>query len=145
MAEPTPAAAQPHRDSNQRISHHLLLCATPTKALCCPDPAVGAASWDTLKRLVRELGLDDPNRPEGVVLRSKADCLRICAKGPVLLIWPEGCVYGGMTPERIERILHEHVLQGRPVHDWLVRQYALNPPTQPTAATQTAQATQPIA
>ena len=71
------------------ISHHLLLCATPAKALCCPDPALGAASWDTLKRLVREWGLEDPDRPEGIVLRTKADCLRICAEGPVLLIWPE--------------------------------------------------------
>ena len=126
MAEPTPAAAQPQGDSNQRISHHLLLCATPTKALCCPDPAVGAASWDTLKRLVRELGLEDPNRPEGIVLRSKADCLRICAEGPVLLIWPEGCVYGGVTPERIERILHDHVLKGHPIQEWILRQYNLS-------------------
>ena len=139
MVEPTPAAAQPQEESKQRISHHLLLCATPTKALCCPDPAVGTASWDTLKRLVRELDLEDPTRPQGIVLRSKADCLRICAEGPVLLIWPEGCVYGGVTPERIERILHDHVLQGRPIHDWLVRQYALSPmspPTQPPPTTQ---------
>ena len=114
------------RASHQRIAHHLLLCATPSKALCCPDPAIGAASWDTLKRLVREWGLEDPQRPEGIVLRSKADCLRICAEGPVLLIWPEGCVYGGVTPERIETILREHVLGGRPVQEWLVRQYALS-------------------
>ncbi|MEB3302864.1 MAG: (2Fe-2S) ferredoxin domain-containing protein, partial [Cyanobacteriota bacterium] len=45
------------------VSHHLLLCATPSKPLCCPDPAVGAASWNTLKRLVRALGLEQPERP----------------------------------------------------------------------------------
>ena len=61
------------------VPHHLLLCATPTKPLCCPDPALGAASWDALKRLVRELGLEEPGRPGGIVLRSKADCLRICS------------------------------------------------------------------
>ena len=103
------------------ISHHLLLCATPSKALCCPDPAVGAASWDTLKRLVRELGLEDPQRAEGIVLRTKADCLRICAEGPILLIWPEGTVYGGVTPERIERILREHVLGGTPIEAWILK------------------------
>jgi (2Fe-2S) ferredoxin len=113
MANPGTAAT--------RVSHHLLLCATPSKALCCPDPAIGAASWDTLKRLVREWGLENPQRPEGIVLRSKADCLRICGDGPVLLIWPEGCVYGGVTPERLETILREHVLAGRPVQDWLLR------------------------
>jgi (2Fe-2S) ferredoxin len=116
-----------------RVSHHLLLCATPSKALCCPDPAIGAASWDRLKRLVRDLGLEDPARPEGIVLRSKADCLRICSEGPVLLIWPEGSVYGGVTPERMERILREHVLAGQPVQEWLVRRYALTPP--PAGAT----------
>jgi (2Fe-2S) ferredoxin len=107
------------------VSHHLLLCATPTKALCCPDPAVGAASWDALKQLVRELGLEDPARAGGIVLRSKADCLRVCAEGPVLLVWPDGVVYGGVTPERIVRILREHVLEGHPIADWVVRDYAL--------------------
>lgn len=102
------------------ISHHLLLCATPAKALCCPDPAVGQASWNTLKQLVREWGLEDPARPEGLVLRTKADCLRICSGGPVLLIWPEGIVYGEVGPERIERILREHLLEGRPIEAWIL-------------------------
>jgi (2Fe-2S) ferredoxin len=108
------------------ISHHLLLCATPTKALCSADPQVGAASWDALKRLVRERGLEDPGRPGGIVLRSKADCLRICAQGPVLLIWPDGLVYGGVTPERITRILDEHVIGGTPIDPWVVQRYSLN-------------------
>ena len=110
------------------VSHHLLLCATPTKALCCPDPQLGAATWDTLKRLVRELGLEDPARPGGIVLRNKADCLRICAEGPVLLIWPQGIVYGGVTPERITRIVHEHVIGGVPIDAWIVRHYELAHP-----------------
>jgi (2Fe-2S) ferredoxin len=102
------------------VQHHLLLCATPAKPLCCQDPAVGIASWETLKRLVREFGLEDPGRPEGVVLRTKADCLRVCERGPVLLIWPEGVIYGAITPERIERIVHEHLLEGRPIEDWIL-------------------------
>ena len=110
------------------VSHHLLLCATPSKALCCPDPAIGAASWDALKQLVRELGLEDPARPGGIVLRSKADCLRICTGGPVLLIWPDGVVYGGVTPERLERIVREHVIGGSPVEAWVVQRMPFRSP-----------------
>ncbi|MFZ9753419.1 MAG: (2Fe-2S) ferredoxin domain-containing protein [Cyanobium sp.] len=102
------------------VSHHLLLCATPSKALCCPDPAVGAASWNRLKQLVRELGLEDPGRPEGIVLRTKVDCLRICSDGPILLIWPDGVIYGGVTAERIEPILRQHVIGGLAVERWIV-------------------------
>ncbi|MEI6031742.1 MAG: (2Fe-2S) ferredoxin domain-containing protein [Synechococcaceae cyanobacterium ELA739] len=118
-----PEQAQPQT----LVSHHLLLCATPSKALCCPDPALGQASWDTLKRLVRELGLEDPARPQGVVWRTKADCLRVCAEGPILLIWPEGITYGAVTPERIERILQQHVVGGLPVDAWIVGRSALSP------------------
>jgi len=103
-----------------RVSHHLLLCATPSKALCCPDPEFGVASWNRLKQLVRELGLENPAREQGIVLRTKADCLRICAEGPILLIWPDGVIYGGVTAERIERILKEHVIEGLPIEDWVV-------------------------
>ncbi|MFQ6540221.1 MULTISPECIES: (2Fe-2S) ferredoxin domain-containing protein [Aphanothece] len=115
------------------IAHHLLLCATPTKALCCPDPAIGAASWEALKRLVRELALEDPQRPGGIVLRTKADCLRICSEGPILLVWPEGIVYGAVTPERIERILHEHVIGGEPIEAWILRRQPFSPPAAPAS------------
>ena len=116
------------------IAHHLLLCATPSKALCCPDPSLGQASWETLKRLVRELGLEKLDRPGGVVMRTKADCLRICGAGPVLLIWPEGIVYGGVTAERIERIVHEHVIGGHPIEPWIVQRLpfqGFSPPAAP--------------
>jgi (2Fe-2S) ferredoxin len=55
------------------------------------------------------------------VLRSKADCLRICAEGPVLLVWPQGIVYGGVSPQRIKRILREHVIGGQPIEAWIVK------------------------
>ena len=129
MDSPTaPAAPAAAASAAILVSHHLLLCATPSKPLCCPDPALGADSWNALKRLVRELGLEEAGRPGGIVLRSKADCLRICTEGPVLLIWPDGVVYGGVTPERIERILRQHVIAGEPIEPWVVRRHALAKP-----------------
>jgi (2Fe-2S) ferredoxin len=103
-----------------RVQHHLLLCATPSRPLC-GDPEVGAASWARLKTLVKDLGLEDPDRPDGVVLRTKADCLRICRDGPILLIWPEGITYEQVTPDRVERILRQHVMGGHPVEEWILQ------------------------
>jgi|GEM_PF-1089276 (2Fe-2S) ferredoxin len=108
------------------VQAHLLLCATPTKALCC-DPVAGGASWQRLKELVRELDLENPSRGEGIVLRSKVDCLRVCQGGPILLIWPDGITYGGVTPERLERILREHVLGGLPIQEWIIARQTLGP------------------
>jgi (2Fe-2S) ferredoxin len=105
-------------DQGVEVACHLLLCATPSKPLCC-QPERGAATWSRLKSLIRELGLEDPARSEGVVLRTKADCLRVCHDGPILLIWPDGITYGGVTAERIERIVLEHVIGGRPVQEWI--------------------------
>ena len=39
--------------------------------------AVGAESWSELKQVLKELGLENPDRPKRSVLRSQADCLRI--------------------------------------------------------------------
>ena len=120
------ATVLPPNDEPQRISHHLLLCATPTKAKCCA-PQDGAATWDALKRLVREHGLEDPQRAGGVVLRSKVDCLRVCVTGPVLLVWPDGIWYGEVSPERLERIVLEHVVQGEPCREWILKQTPWQP------------------
>lgn len=104
--------------SVQRVSHHLLLCATPTKAKCC-DPNTGLATWNELKRLIKELGLENSDRPEGVVLRSKVDCLRICDKGPILVVWPDGIWYTDVTTDKIEAIIHQHIIHNKPVRDWI--------------------------
>jgi len=106
-----------------RVSHHLLLCATASKAACC-NPDVGKASWARLKKMVKQLDLENVERPEGVVLRSKVDCLRICSDGPIMLIWPDGIWYGGVSAERIEAILREHVIGGQPREGWIIRRTA---------------------
>ncbi len=99
---------------------HLFLCADQTKALCC-DKAVGLAAWDYLKSRIKELGLE---RGEVNVQRTKANCLRTCQDGPILLVYPGGYWYRQATPAVIERVLQEHILEGRPVSEYL---FALKP------------------
>ena len=108
-----------------RVSHHLLLCATPTKAACC-NSTEGKESWEYLKILLKKYNLEDAERPEGIVLRSKVDCLRICNGGPILLIWPDGVWYGGITPERIRIIIEEHLIKGRYQEDWIIKKTILH-------------------
>lgn len=89
-------------------SRHVLFC---THGDCAPRE-VSDASWKYLKKRLREVGLSEA---EGGVLRTRADCLRICREGPIMVVYPEGTWYRHATPENIERIIQEHLLAGRPV------------------------------
>jgi (2Fe-2S) ferredoxin len=97
----------------EQYRRHIFLCADATESKCA-GKGQGIESWEYLKRRLKELGLTGP---EPLVYRSKANCLQVCVQGPIAVVYPEGVWYHSCNPDVLERIIQDHLINGRIVNE----------------------------
>lgn len=98
---------------------HVFLCIGDA---CCTSE-VGHRAWEALKRELKDRNLSLAEGP-AACYRTKVQCLRVCTSGPIAVVYPEGTWYSGLTAERIPRFVQEHLIEGKPIEDWI---FARNP------------------
>jgi (2Fe-2S) ferredoxin len=105
-----------------QFHRHVFLCAGDS---CCAAIGTEAAqaAWDKLKSELKDRQLSLSTGP-AACYRTRVTCMRICTGGPILVVYPEGTWYGGMTADRIPRFVQEHLIDGQPIEEWI---FARNP------------------
>ena len=96
----------------QPYKRHIFVC---TGSRCAPDTSPSLYEW--LKKRLKELKWGEgPGRTQ----RSQCQCLGVCTGGPLAVVYPEGVWYQGLDEAKLERVIQEHLIGGRPVQDYVL-------------------------
>ena len=71
---------------------------------------------DSLESEIKKNGLEEE------VKVVKTGCFGLCALGPIMIVYPEGCFYSEVKAEDIPEIVSEHLLKGRIVKRLLYKE-----------------------
>ncbi|MFP4311335.1 MAG: (2Fe-2S) ferredoxin domain-containing protein [Nitriliruptoraceae bacterium] len=81
--------------------------------VCTDDDCGGGKVAKELRRSIAAHGL------RSTVSVAKVDCLQICTKGTIAVVYPEGTWYAGLKPDRVEQLVTTHLRDGEVVEDLL--------------------------
>lgn len=94
---------------------HLLVCTGPR----CTADGEAQALFDSLGEKFKAAGLHEG---ELRVKRSRVSCFAACKGGPVMCVQPDGTWYFNARGENLDRIITEHLRDGRPVAELVFHQ-----------------------
>ncbi len=90
--------------------------------VCTDDDCGGSSTAKHLRKAIARLGL------RATVSVAKVDCLGICTKGTIAVVYPEGTWYAGLDKDGVERLATEHLRDGDVITDMVFHRNPLEAP-----------------
>jgi len=100
-----------------RFDHHVFICvnertAQDRRGCCSARGGLEIRGWFSEELQARGL--------KGRIRANKAGCLDLCARGPVVVVYPEGHWYSPRNREDVQKIVDQHLVGGEVVAELII-------------------------
>ena len=83
-----------------------------TVLVCGGTGCTSSHSPEIVEKLKSEIKAQGAEKDVQVIMTG---CFGLCALGPIMIVYPEGCFYSMVNIDNIPRIVSEHLVGGKPV------------------------------
>ncbi len=101
-------ALRTHGGASSKYEKHVLVCGG--------TGCTSSGSVKVIEALQQQLEVQGLTEKVQIV---KTGCFGLCAKGPIMIVYPEGSFYSMVNVDEIPRIVEEHLKNGNPVREFL--------------------------